>query len=44
MPLTMTPKELVKILEKNGWSEIKQEGSHKKLRKERTRRFNNSYA
>ena len=31
--MTMTPKELVKLLKKNGWYEVKQEGSHLKLRK-----------
>ena len=35
MPLIMTPKKLVKILKRNGWYEVKQEGSHKKMRKER---------
>ena len=31
--MTMTPKELVKLLKKDGWIEIKQEGSHLKIRK-----------
>ncbi len=33
--MSMTPKELVKLLKKNGWSAVKQEGSHLKLRKAR---------
>ena len=35
MPITMKPKKLVKILNKNGWYEVKQEGFHKEMRKER---------
>ena len=31
--MIMTPKELVKLLKKDGWYEVKQEGSHLKLRK-----------
>lgn len=33
--MSMTPKELVRLLKKNGWYEVKQEGSHLKLKKER---------
>lgn len=33
--MNMRPKELVRLLKKNGWYEVKQEGSHLKLRKER---------
>ena len=29
----MYPKELVKLLEKNGWHRISQSGSHLKMRK-----------
>ncbi len=29
----MYPKELVKLLEKNGWVQISQSGSHLKMRK-----------
>ena len=32
---SMTAKELVRLLKKNGWYEVKQEGSHLRLRKER---------
>lgn len=32
---SMTSKELVRLLKKNGWYEVKQEGSHLRLRKER---------
>jgi len=33
--MTMTSKELVRLLKRNGWYSIKQEGSHLKLRKQR---------
>lgn len=36
--MNMTSKELVKLLMKNGWYKVKQEGSHLKLRKERMQR------
>lgn len=42
--MSMTPKELVKLLKKNGWYEVKQEGSHLKLKKERIRKHNCSNA
>ncbi|HJJ15508.1 MAG TPA: type II toxin-antitoxin system HicA family toxin [Clostridiaceae bacterium] len=38
----MYPKELVKLLEKNGWVKISQSGSHLKMRKRKPDR-NNSY-
>lgn len=37
--MSMTPKELVRLLKKNDWYEVKQEGSHLKLRKERLSRY-----
>lgn len=33
--MDMTSKELVRLLKKNGWFEVKQEGSHLRMRKER---------
>lgn len=33
--MDMTSKELVRLLKKNDWFEVKQEGSHLRLRKER---------
>lgn len=33
--MNMTPKQLVRLLKKNGWVPINQEGSHLKLRKSR---------
>nr|DAZ47433.1 MAG TPA: hypothetical protein [Caudoviricetes sp.] len=39
----MYPKELVKLLEKNGWVKISQSGSHLKMRKRKPDR-NNSYS
>lgn len=30
--MTMTPKQMIKLLKKNGFYEISQNGSHKKLR------------
>ncbi len=42
--MSMTPKELVRLLKKIGWYEVKQEGSHLKLRKERLHRYNRSNA
>lgn len=39
----MYPKELVKLLEKNGWEKVSQSGSHLKMRKRKTDR-NNPYA
>lgn len=33
--MTMTSKELIRLLKRNGWYKVKQEGSHLKLRKER---------
>ena len=36
MPLT--PKEMIKLLKKNGFREVSQNGSHVKLRNERTQR------
>lgn len=33
--MDMTSKELVRLLKKNGWLEVKQEGSHLRMRKER---------
>ena len=42
--MSMTPKELVRLLKKNGWFEVKQEGSHLRLRKERIYRYNRSHA
>ena len=38
----MYPKELVKLLEKNGWAQISKSGSHLKMRK-RKPDGNNSY-
>ncbi len=38
----MYPKELVKLLEKNGWVKISQSGSHLKMRK-RKPDGNNTY-
>ena len=35
MPLT--PKEMIKLLKKNGFREVNQNGSHVKLRNERTK-------
>ena len=32
--MTMTSKELIRLLQRNGWYKVKQEGSHLKLRKE----------
>lgn len=37
--MVRTPKELVRLLKKNGWYEVKQEGSHLRLRKERLQRY-----
>ncbi len=42
--MNMTPKQLVRLLTKNGWVKVKQEGSHLKLRKERLQRRYNSNA
>lgn len=42
--MNMTSKELVRLLVKNGWVKVKQEGSHLKLRKERLQRCYNSNA
>ncbi len=42
--MIMTSKELVRLLKKNGWYEIKQEGSHLRLRKERLYRYYRSNA
>lgn len=42
--MSMTPKELVRLLKENGWYEVNQEGSHLKLRKERMWNNNSSYA
>lgn len=39
----MYPKDLVKLLEKNGWVKISQSGSHLKMRKRKPER-NNSYS
>ena len=39
----MYPKELVKLLEKNGWVKVSQSGSHLKMRK-RQSDGNHSYA
>lgn len=33
--MNMTSKELKRLLLKNGWYDVKQEGSHLRLRKER---------
>lgn len=33
--MIITPKELVRLLRKNGWYKVKQEGSHLRMRKER---------
>lgn len=33
--MDMTAKELVRLLKKDGWFEVKQEGSHLRMRKER---------
>ena len=33
--MNMTSKELVRLLKRNGWYEVKQEGSHLRLSKER---------
>lgn len=38
----MYPKELVKLLEKNGWVKVSQSGSHLKMRR-RKPDINNSY-
>ena len=40
--ILMYPKELVKLLEKNGWVKISQSGSHLKMRK-RKPDGNNTY-
>lgn len=32
--MTMASKELIRLLRRNGWYKVKQEGSHLKLRKE----------
>lgn len=42
--MNMTSKELVRLLKKNGWYSIKQEGSHLRLRKERISRYYSTYA
>lgn len=42
--MSMTSKELVRLLKKNGWFEVKQEGSHLRLRKERICRYRCSNA
>lgn len=34
--MPITPKEMVKILEKNGFEKISQKGSHLKMRNEKT--------
>lgn len=39
----MYPKDLVKLLEKNGWVKVSQSGSHLKMRKREADR-NSSYA
>lgn len=39
----MIPKDLVKLLEKNGWVKVSQSGSHLKMRK-RKPDGNNPYA
>lgn len=39
----MYPKELVKLLEKNGWIKVSQSGSHLKMRKRKSDR-NHPYA
>ena len=31
--MTMTSKELIRLLKRNGWYKVKQEGSHLRLRK-----------
>lgn len=36
--MPMTPKEMIKFLKKNGFEEISQNGSHVKLRNEKTGR------
>lgn len=41
--MNMTPKELVRLLKKNGWYEVKQEGSHLRMRKQRIFRCDNSH-
>lgn len=33
--MNMTSKELVRLLHKNGWYDVKQEGFHLRMRKER---------
>lgn len=38
--MNMTSKELVRLLHKNGWHDVKQEGSHLRLRKQRIQRYN----
>lgn len=40
--MDMTSKELVRLLRKNGWTEVKQEGSHLRMRKERIQRYYHS--
>ena len=42
--MNMTSKELVRLLKKNGWYSVKQEGSHLRLRKSRISGYYNSYA
>ena len=42
--MNMTSKELVRLLKKNGWYDVKQEGSHLRLRKKRLHRHYRSYA
>lgn len=42
--MNMTSKELVRLLNQNGWVKVKQEGSHLKLRKKRLQRCYNSNA
>ena len=36
--MPMTPRELIKLLEKNGFEVISQNGSHKKLYNEKTKK------
>ena len=33
--MTMTSKELLRLLKRHGWYKVKQEGSHIRLRKDR---------
>lgn len=33
--MVRTSKELIRLLKRNGWYKVKQEGSHLKLRKDR---------